>query len=108
MDNTESMARKGRDIKILLLSRNHVVRDMVKLAAEKSGVAVDTIETPQELKEDRCDLLLVDGISPVPIDLPQKCIKRGDRLSLSISAASIVAINLLPSGSTLSFIRSTY
>jgi ribonuclease HII len=34
---------------------------------------------------------LVDGIHPVPMPLPQKCLKKGDRLSLSISAASVVA-----------------
>jgi ribonuclease HII len=37
------------------------------------------------------DFFLVDGIHPVPVPLPQKCIKKGDRLSLSISAASIIA-----------------
>ncbi len=54
------MSRHDDDMKILLLSRNHVVRDMVKLAADKSGVRVETIEKPEDLKEDRCDLLLVD------------------------------------------------
>jgi ribonuclease HII len=37
------------------------------------------------------DFFLVDGIHPVPVPLPQECIKKGDRLSLSISAASILA-----------------
>jgi ribonuclease HII len=37
------------------------------------------------------DFFLVDGIHPVPVTLPQKCIKKGDRLSVSISAASIIA-----------------
>jgi ribonuclease HII len=37
------------------------------------------------------DFFLVDGIHPVPVPLPQRCIKKGDRLSLSISAASVVA-----------------
>jgi len=37
------------------------------------------------------DFLLVDGIHHVPAPLPQRCIKKGDRLSLNISAASIVA-----------------
>ena len=34
---------------------------------------------------------LVDGIHNIPVIIPQKCIKRGDQLSQSISAASIIA-----------------
>lgn len=37
------------------------------------------------------DYVLVDGIHRVPVIIPQKCIKKGDQLSLSISAASIMA-----------------
>ncbi|MDY7032900.1 MAG: ribonuclease HII [Thermodesulfobacteriota bacterium] len=39
----------------------------------------------------RADYLLVDGIHPIPIQIPQKTIKGGDSLSPSISAASIIA-----------------
>ncbi|MBW1729262.1 MAG: ribonuclease HII [Deltaproteobacteria bacterium] len=39
----------------------------------------------------RADFLLVDGIHPVPLDIPQRCIKKGDRLCRSISAASVIA-----------------
>lgn len=39
----------------------------------------------------RPDMLLVDGIVPVPVLLPQRTIVKGDSLSLSIAAASIVA-----------------
>ncbi len=37
------------------------------------------------------DHLLIDGISPLPLDLSQQCIKQGDSRSLSIAAASVVA-----------------
>ncbi len=37
------------------------------------------------------DFLLVDGIQPVPLAIPQRCLKRGDQLSRSISAASVLA-----------------
>jgi ribonuclease HII len=37
------------------------------------------------------DFLLVDGITPVPLPLAQKTLKKGDSRSLSISAASVVA-----------------
>jgi len=37
------------------------------------------------------DALLVDGITPVPLPLPQQTLKKGDSRSLSIAAASVVA-----------------
>lgn len=37
------------------------------------------------------DYLLIDGISTIDSDVPQKTIKKGDSLSLSIAAASIIA-----------------
>ncbi|MBN2420080.1 MAG: ribonuclease HII [Deltaproteobacteria bacterium] len=37
------------------------------------------------------EYLLVDGIFKIPLSLPQKCIKKGDQLSHSISASSIIA-----------------
>ncbi len=39
----------------------------------------------------RPDFLLIDGQFPVPLKLPQKPIPKGDSLSISIAAASIVA-----------------
>jgi ribonuclease HII len=37
------------------------------------------------------DFLLVDGITPIPSDIEQKTLKKGDSRSLSIAAASVVA-----------------
>ena len=37
------------------------------------------------------DFILVDGIHKIPIGISQKCIKKGDQLSLSIAAASVFA-----------------
>ena len=37
------------------------------------------------------DFLLIDGISPIETNISQKTIKKGDSLSLSIAAASIIA-----------------
>ncbi len=39
----------------------------------------------------RPDVCLVDGPHPLPLSIAQRCLKKGDRLSHSISAASIVA-----------------
>jgi len=35
--------------------------------------------------------LLIDGITPLPLSLPQQTIKKGDSRSLSIAAASVIA-----------------
>jgi ribonuclease HII len=37
------------------------------------------------------DFLLIDGINPLPLDIPQRAVKKGDARCPSISAASIVA-----------------
>jgi ribonuclease HII len=37
------------------------------------------------------EYLFVDGIHPVPVNIPQDCLKKGDQRCLSISAASVVA-----------------
>jgi len=37
------------------------------------------------------ETLLVDGIHPVPLPITQKCLKKGDQISRSISAASVLA-----------------
>ena len=40
---------------------------------------------------DSPEYLLVDGINAIPVTIPQRCLKKGDQRSLSISAASIIA-----------------
>jgi len=37
------------------------------------------------------DYLLIDGITPLPVDISQQTLKKGDSRSLSIAAASVVA-----------------
>ena len=37
------------------------------------------------------EYLLVDGIHPISVPIPQKCLKKGDQRSMSISAASVMA-----------------
>ncbi len=37
------------------------------------------------------EFLLVDGINTIPLPIPQRCLKKGDQISLSISAASVIA-----------------
>ncbi len=44
----------------------------------------------EQLKQ-QPDYLLIDGITPINTTIPQKTIKKGDSLSISIAAASIIA-----------------
>lgn len=58
--------------------------DILKASLEAMKRAILCLE-PQP------DFCLVDGIHPVPVPIPYRCLKKGDRLSHSISAASVVA-----------------
>ncbi len=58
--------------------------NILKASLEAMKQAVENLDTLPEY-------LLVDGIFKIPMPLPQKCIKKGDQLSHSISASSIVA-----------------
>ncbi|BCR03946.1 ribonuclease HII [Desulfuromonas versatilis] len=48
------------------------------------SLAVERLQCP-------ADYLLIDGITPLPLALPQKTLKKGDSRSLSVAAASVVA-----------------
>ncbi len=58
--------------------------NILKASLEAMARAVRSLDPPPEF-------LLVDGIHSVSLSIPQKCLKKGDRISLSISAASVVA-----------------
>lgn len=58
--------------------------NILNASLEAMKKAVNNLHTAPEY-------LLVDGIFKIPISLPQKCIKKGDQLSHSISASSIIA-----------------
>ena len=47
-------------------------------------LAVENLPVP-------ADFLLIDGTFAIPVDLPQRAVVKGDSLSLSIGAASIIA-----------------
>jgi ribonuclease HII len=53
--------------------------------------SLEAMKRALDALDPRPDFVLVDGIQAVPLPLPQRCLKKGDRLSHSISAASIVA-----------------
>lgn len=68
------------------ISEPNVIDEINILQATLAAMrtAVEGLSPPPEI-------LLVDGISTVPLPLPQKTLKKGDARSLSIAAASIIA-----------------
>ncbi len=58
--------------------------NILKASLEAMKTAVGNLDTSP-------DFLLVDGIFEIPVSLPQRCIKKGDDRSLSISASSVIA-----------------
>lgn len=61
---------------------------------EKHNILQATIKAMKEAVlnlDPSPDFLLIDGITPLPLDTPQQTIKKGDARCPSISAASIVA-----------------
>jgi ribonuclease HII len=58
--------------------------NILNASLEAMKKAVENLDTYPEY-------LLVDGIFKIPAPLPQRCIKKGDQLSHSISASSIIA-----------------
>ncbi len=73
------------DLSIAVVNPNEIDRINILQAARKAmRQAVLTLDP-------RPDYLLIDGTHPVELSIRQRCIIKGDELSLSISAASIVA-----------------
>jgi len=77
--------RKALGVRIAVISQRYIDRyNILNASLEAMKLAVQALD-PQPC------YLLVDGINPVPLDLPQKCLKKGDQRSMSISAASVMA-----------------
>ncbi|UCF72027.1 MAG: ribonuclease HII [Deltaproteobacteria bacterium] len=73
------------DISLAVVSPTEIDRINILQATRKAmKQAVLTLE-PQP------DYLLIDGIYPIDLPIHQRCIIKGDELSLSISAASVLA-----------------
>jgi ribonuclease HII len=61
---------------------------------EKHNILQATMRAMQEAihsLDPSPDFLLIDGINPLPLDIPQRTVKKGDARCHSIAAASIVA-----------------
>jgi ribonuclease HII len=95
------------DSKKLSPQKRQLLYDLIYAQAVSIGIGiVDPIEIDRinilqasllamamaaENLDPRPDYLLIDGIFPISTDLPQQPIAKGDALSISIAAASIIA-----------------
>jgi ribonuclease HII len=97
VDDSKRMTEKARDevfpvicqcalaLGVGVVSRAYIDRfNILRASLEAMKRAVLCMER-------RPDFLLIDGVHEVPIGIPQWCLKKGDQISLSISAASVVA-----------------
>lgn len=77
--------QKAVAVGVGVVSHRYIDRfDILKASLEAMKRAVLALVPPP-------DACLVDGIHAIPMHIAQRCIKKGDRLSQSVSAASIVA-----------------
>ncbi len=68
-----------------VVSHDYIDRfNILKATLEAMRQAVSALDPQPEF-------LLVDGIHMIPLPVPQRCLKKGDQISRSISAASVVA-----------------
>jgi len=77
--------RRARAVGLGLVGQAEIDRINILQASLKAMVLAVSRLNPAP------DFLLIDGNMPIPADVPQRAVKQGDRLVLSIGAASVVA-----------------
>jgi len=97
LDDSKKLSEKERD-RLFPLIRAQALAIGVGFA---SPAEIDALNILQATLRGMClaigrlqhpaDFLLVDGITPVPLPIPQQTLKKGDSRSLSIAAASVIA-----------------
>ncbi len=82
---SELIKRKATAVSVAVVSHAYIdTHNILNASLEAMKRAVSALDPHPAF-------LLVDGIHRVPIALPQKCLKKGDQRSMSISAASVIA-----------------
>jgi ribonuclease HII len=95
--DSKKMTGKAREKAFYLISQSALSFGIGVIShrfIDESNILIASLEAMKQAVlslEPAPEYLLVDGIHKIPLILPQICIKRGDQLSLSISAASIIA-----------------
>jgi len=95
--DSKEMTEKGREKAFSLIHEKALSVGVGVVSAEEIDRINILQASLQAMKQailsldPRPEFCLVDGIHPVPVPIPFRCLKKGDRRSHSISAASIVA-----------------
>ncbi len=95
--DSKRMSQRAREEAFCLIEREAVDISLGVVSAEE----IDSVNILQATRramaqavlalDPRPDYLLIDGNCPVDLPIQQRCIPKGDQLSLSISAASVLA-----------------
>ncbi|HDZ89120.1 MAG: ribonuclease HII [Deltaproteobacteria bacterium] len=81
----QAISAQALALSVGVVSREYIDEfNILKASLEAMAQAVKGLDP-------RPEILLVDGIHPVPLPINQKCLKKGDQISRSISAASVIA-----------------
>jgi ribonuclease HII len=97
IQDSKKMTEKAREKAFPVIHRNSLAVGLGVVSHEyidEFNILNASLEAMKRavLSLDRmAEFILVDGIHPVPLSIPQKCIIKGDQLSQSISAASVIA-----------------
>jgi ribonuclease HII len=95
--DSKEMTEKGREKAFSLIREKAVSVGVGVVSAEeidRINILQASLQAMRQAVlslDPKPDFCLVDGIHPVPVPIPFRCLKKGDRLSHSISAASVVA-----------------
>jgi ribonuclease HII len=95
--DSKEMTENGREKAFSLIHEKALSVGVGVVSAEEIDRSNILLASLQAMKQailsldPRPEFCLVDGIHPVPVPIPYRCLKKGDRRSHSISAASVVA-----------------
>jgi len=95
--DSKKMTERAREKAFYVISQNAIavgIGVVSHRAIDESNILKASLEAMKQAisyLDPAPEYALIDGINKIPVIIPQRCIKRGDQLSHSISAASIIA-----------------
>jgi ribonuclease HII len=95
--DSKKMTERAREKAFYVINQNAIavgIGVVSHKAIDESNILNTSLEAMKQAisyLDPAPEYALIDGINEIPVTIPQRCIKRGDQLSHSISAASIIA-----------------
>jgi ribonuclease HII len=95
--DSKKMTEKAREKAFYIINQNAITVGIGVIshrAIDESNILKASLEAMKKALsylDPAPEYALIDGINKIPVIIPHRCIKRGDQLSHSISAASIIA-----------------